>query len=248
MTDPLGKGFHTLQAMIAIGSAACSARADAGHADHLEFIPERTTDFIFAVYSEEFAWSAISFCWRCFLHLSCRACRLRKPRRHCSAIAAAVDRVDHLHLCICQHGMVSGVLPFRGRAFAVHQLMVGTALVTLGLACGILMSILRQRRLGRRDRVRTAIGGGALDAGEARCRRRSRSARRRSGVAALALIAATSRCARRLRPVDLVQARPARGTDRSGGHQYARRDAAQRAAASDRELRPTRRRAVGFRR
>jgi len=55
MTDPLGKGFHTLQAMIAIGSGGVFGKGwMQGTQTHLEFIPERTSDFIFAVYSEEF--------------------------------------------------------------------------------------------------------------------------------------------------------------------------------------------------
>jgi rod shape determining protein RodA len=54
-TDPLGKGFHTLQAMIAIGSGGVLGKGwMQGTQTHLEFIPERTSDFIFAVYSEEF--------------------------------------------------------------------------------------------------------------------------------------------------------------------------------------------------
>src|SRR5690606_25675878 len=53
--DPLGKGFHTLQAMIAIGSGGLLGKGwMEGTQTHLEFIPERTSDFIFAVYSEEF--------------------------------------------------------------------------------------------------------------------------------------------------------------------------------------------------
>src|SRR5262249_1060896 len=55
MQDPLGKGFHTLQAMIAIGSGGPLGKGwMQGTQTHLEFIPERTTDFIFAVFSEEF--------------------------------------------------------------------------------------------------------------------------------------------------------------------------------------------------
>ncbi len=53
--DPLGKGFHIIQGMIAIGSGGvCGKGFMQGTQTHLEFIPERTTDFIFAAYSEEF--------------------------------------------------------------------------------------------------------------------------------------------------------------------------------------------------
>ena len=52
--DPLGKGFHIIQGMIAIGSGGSGAGLHAGTQTHLEFIPERTTDFIFAAFSEEF--------------------------------------------------------------------------------------------------------------------------------------------------------------------------------------------------
>ncbi len=53
--DPLGKGFHIIQGMIAIGSGGVGGKGFMqGTQTHLEFIPERTTDFIFAAYSEEF--------------------------------------------------------------------------------------------------------------------------------------------------------------------------------------------------
>jgi len=66
---------------------------------------ERTTDFIFAVYSEESAWSAISFCWRCFCTVV-RALSIARSRANIvRAMPGGVDRVEILlHLCICQHG------------------------------------------------------------------------------------------------------------------------------------------------
>jgi rod shape determining protein RodA len=58
--DPLGKGFHIIQGMIAIGSGGLGGKGFMqGTQTHLEFIPERTTDFIFAAFSEEFGLAGV---------------------------------------------------------------------------------------------------------------------------------------------------------------------------------------------
>ncbi len=69
-SDPLGKGFHIIQSTIAVGSGGMMGKGwKKGTQAHLEFIPERTTDFIFAVYSEEFGLMG-----NLFLMLGCTCC------------------------------------------------------------------------------------------------------------------------------------------------------------------------------
>jgi rod shape determining protein RodA len=83
--DPLGKGFHTLQAMIAIGSGGLFGKGwMQGTQTHLEFIPERTSDFIFAVYSEEFGLVGNLVFWRYSALWCCVRSPLRWARLRCS--------------------------------------------------------------------------------------------------------------------------------------------------------------------
>ena len=83
--DPLGKGFHIIQGMIAIGSGGIFGKGFMqGTQTHLEFIPERTTDFIFAAYSEEFGLVGNLVLIAGFLFLVCAGWRSRWRRRRCS--------------------------------------------------------------------------------------------------------------------------------------------------------------------
>ena len=76
--DPLGKGFHIIQGMIAIGSGGVFGKGFMqGTQTHLEFIPERTTDFIFAAYSEEFGLVGNL----CLIAASCSWCCAGSPSR-----------------------------------------------------------------------------------------------------------------------------------------------------------------------
>ena len=82
--DPLGKGFHIIQGMIAIGSGGGAARASCrGTQTHLEFIPERTTDFIFAAFAEEFGLAGVG-CWPGFTFLIFAPVDRLPRRRRCS--------------------------------------------------------------------------------------------------------------------------------------------------------------------
>ena len=123
-TDPLGKGFHTLQAMIAIGSGGLLGKGwMQGTQTHLEFIPERTSDFIFAVYSEEFGLVGNAVMVVLFIALVWRALAiaLNAPTLF-ARLLAAVDRADHLHLCVRQHGHGERNPAGGGRTAALHQL------------------------------------------------------------------------------------------------------------------------------
>jgi rod shape determining protein RodA len=147
-TDPLGKGFHTLQAMIAIGSGGVFGKGwMQGTQTHLEFIPERTSDFIFAVYSEEFGLVGNVVLLLLFGALIWRALAiaLNAPTLFARLLAAAIGLIIFTYAFV-NMGMVSGILPVVGVPLPFIS-YGGTALVTLGMACGILMSISANRKL-----------------------------------------------------------------------------------------------------
>jgi len=145
--DPLGKGFHIIQGMIAIGSGGVFGKGFmAGTQTHLEFIPERTTDFIFAAYSEEFGLLGNGFLILCFLFLVWRglAVALGAATLFGRLMAGAVSMIFFTYAFV-NMGMVSGMLPVVGVPLPFIS-YGGTAMVTLGLALGILMSIVRAQR------------------------------------------------------------------------------------------------------
>jgi rod shape determining protein RodA len=148
MQDPLGKGFHSLQAMIAIGSGGVLGKGwMQGTQTHLEFIPERTSDFIFAVFSEEFGLVGNLVLLVLFLALIVRALAIAGNAATLFArlLAGAIALIIFTYAFV-NMGMVSGILPVVGVPLPFIS-YGGTALVTLGLACGMLMSIHRHRKL-----------------------------------------------------------------------------------------------------
>jgi rod shape determining protein RodA len=148
MQDPLGKGFHTLQAMIAIGSGGPLGKGwMQGTQTHLEFIPERTTDFIFAVYSEEFGLVGNLVLLVLFLALVVRALAISSGAATLFGrlLAGSIALIMFTYAFV-NMGMVSGILPVVGVPLPFIS-YGGTALVTLGMACGMLMSIHRHRKL-----------------------------------------------------------------------------------------------------
>ena len=146
--DPLGKGFHIIQGMIAIGSGGVFGKGFmAGTQTHLEFIPERTTDFIFAAYSEEFGLLGNLLLIGAFIFLILRglAIALDAPTLFARLLAGAVSMIFFTYAFV-NMGMVSGILPVVGVPLPFIS-YGGTAMVTLGLAVGILMSIAKSKRL-----------------------------------------------------------------------------------------------------
>ncbi len=145
--DPLGKGFHIIQGMIAIGSGGLTGKGFmAGTQTHLEFIPERTTDFIFAAYSEEFGLAGNLFLIVGFLLLIWRglAIAMGATTLFGRLMAGAVSMIFFTYAFV-NMGMVSGILPVVGVPLPFVS-YGGTAMVTLGLALGILMSVARAQR------------------------------------------------------------------------------------------------------
>ncbi len=146
--DPLGRGFHIIQGMIAIGSGGVFGKGFmAGTQTHLEFIPERTTDFIFAAFSEEFGLLGNLLLIGGFIFLILRglAIALDAPTLFARLLAGAVTMIFFTYAFV-NMGMVSGILPVVGVPLPFIS-YGGTAMVTLGLAVGILMSIAKSKRL-----------------------------------------------------------------------------------------------------
>ncbi len=146
--DPLGKGFHIIQGMIAIGSGGLFGKGFmAGTQTHLEFIPERTTDFIFAAFSEEFglAGNLLLIAGFIFLILRGLIIAMEAPTLFSRLLAGAVTMIFFTYAFV-NMGMVSGILPVVGVPLPFIS-YGGTAMVTLGLALGMLMSIAKAKRL-----------------------------------------------------------------------------------------------------
>ncbi len=146
--DPLGKGFHIIQGMIAIGSGGIWGKGFMqGTQTHLEFIPERTTDFIFAAFSEEFGLigNLLLIFGFAFLVIRALGIALEAPTLFSRLLAGALAMMFFSYAFV-NMGMVSGILPVVGVPLPFIS-YGGTAMVTLGLALGMLMSISKSRRL-----------------------------------------------------------------------------------------------------
>jgi len=146
--DPLGRGFHIIQGMIAIGSGGVFGKGFMqGTQTHLEFIPERTTDFIFAAYSEEFGLLGNLCLIAAFIFLVLRGLviALEAPTMFARLLAGSVTLIFFTYAFV-NMGMVSGILPVVGVPLPFIS-YGGTAMVTLGMGLGILMSIAKSKRL-----------------------------------------------------------------------------------------------------
>jgi rod shape determining protein RodA len=146
--DPLGKGFHIIQGMIAIGSGGLGGKGFMqGTQTHLEFIPERTTDFIFAAFAEEFGLAGVLTLLAAFTFLLLRGLWIASeaPTVFARLLAGAIT-LSFFTYAFVNMGMVSGILPVVGVPLPFIS-YGGTAMVTLGLGLGILMSIAKSRRL-----------------------------------------------------------------------------------------------------
>ena len=146
--DPLGRGFHIIQGMIAIGSGGVWGKGFMqGTQTHLEFIPERTTDFIFAAFSEEFGLLGVIGLLLALLFLVMRGLMiaLNAPTLFTRLLAGALTLNIFVYAFV-NMGMVSGILPVVGVPLPFIS-YGGTAMVTLGLAVGMLMSIAKAKRL-----------------------------------------------------------------------------------------------------
>ena len=147
-SDPLGKGFHIIQSVIAIGSGGITGKGWMhGTQAYLHFIPERTTDFIFAVFSEEFGLIGNIVLMILYLCLIARGLviAVNASTVFSRLLAGAITMMFFMYAFV-NMGMVSGILPVVGVPLPFMS-YGGTAMVTLGLGAGILMSIQRHRKL-----------------------------------------------------------------------------------------------------
>ncbi|WP_084493568.1 rod shape-determining protein RodA [Brackiella oedipodis] len=141
-TDPLGKGFHTIQGMIAIGSGGIYGKGYMmGTQSHLNFIPESTTDFIFAVYAEELGlYGAIVLLLLYTLLIGRGFFIALKAKTLYGRLLAGALTIMFFAYVFVNMGMVMGILPIVGVPLPFMS-YGGTALITLGIASGMLMSI-----------------------------------------------------------------------------------------------------------
>jgi rod shape determining protein RodA len=146
--DPLGAGYHIIQSTIAVGSGGISGKGWLnGTQAHLEFIPERHTDFIFAVYSEEFGLIGNVILLVLYALLIGRGLVIAANAATVFArlMAGAVTLMFFTYAFV-NMGMVSGILPVVGVPLPFLS-YGGTALLTLFIGAGILMSVQRHRKL-----------------------------------------------------------------------------------------------------
>ena len=147
-TDPLGAGYHIIQSTIAVGSGGLSGKGWLnGTQSHLEFIPERHTDFIFAVFSEEFGLIGNVVLLILYALLIGRGLVIASnaPTLFSRLLAGAIALMFFTYAFV-NMGMVSGILPVVGVPLPFLS-YGGTALLTLFIGAGILMSVQRHRKL-----------------------------------------------------------------------------------------------------
>jgi len=146
--DPLGAGYHTIQSTIALGSGGVFGKGWLnGTQSHLDFLPERTTDFIFAVYAEEFGLFGNLVLMVLFLLVVGRGLVIaaNAPTLFTRLLAGAIT-LTFFTYAIVNMGMVSGILPVVGVPLPLIS-YGGTSLVTILFSVGLLMSIHTHRRL-----------------------------------------------------------------------------------------------------
>nr|WP_314859020.1 rod shape-determining protein RodA [uncultured Undibacterium sp.] len=146
--DALGKGFHIIQSMIAVGSGGLTGKGwQNGTQSHLEFIPEHTTDFISAVYLEEFGFVGAAFLVTLYFLVVVRGLMIaaNAPTLFSRLMAGSITMIYFTYAFV-NMGMVIGILPVVGVPLPFVS-FGGTAMGTLGMGAGILMSIQHNRKL-----------------------------------------------------------------------------------------------------
>ncbi|HLD09701.1 MAG TPA: rod shape-determining protein RodA [Methylophilaceae bacterium] len=146
--DPLGAGYHTIQASIALGSGGIAGKGWLnGTQAQLDFLPERTTDFIFAVFGEEFGLLGDLLLLLLFSLIIGRGLVIAAQAQNtfCRLLAGSITLTFFTYVFV-NIGMVSGILPVVGIPLPLIS-YGGTSLVTLMLGFGILMSIQTHKKL-----------------------------------------------------------------------------------------------------
>ncbi|MBS1270391.1 MAG: Peptidoglycan glycosyltransferase MrdB [Gammaproteobacteria bacterium] len=147
-SDPMGAGYHTIQSVIAVGSGGLAGKGWLnGSQSHLDFIPERGTDFIFAVFAEEFGFYGGIFIMALYVFLVGRGLYISFYAQDTFSrlVAGSLSLTFFLYVFV-NIGMVSGVLPVVGVPLPLVS-YGGTSMVTLMAGFGILMSIHSHKKL-----------------------------------------------------------------------------------------------------
>jgi len=146
--DPLGAGYHIIQSKIAVGSGGVYGKGWLnGTQSHLEFLPERTTDFIFAVLGEELGLTGVVLLLAIYVFIILRGMYIATQGQDTFArlLGGALTLVFSVYLFV-NAGMVTGMLPVVGVPLPLVS-YGGTSLVTILAGFGILMSIHTHRKL-----------------------------------------------------------------------------------------------------
>jgi len=147
-SDPLGAGYHIIQSTIAIGSGGITGKGwMAGTQAHLDFIPERTTDFIFAVYAEEFGFAGAFLLVLLYLAIILRGMQLAAaaPSLFGRLLSGSIVLTFFTYAFV-NMGMVSGILPVVGVPLPLVS-YGGTSMVTVLLGFGIVMALASHKKL-----------------------------------------------------------------------------------------------------
>ncbi len=146
--EPLGTGYHIIQSKIAIGSGGIYGKGWLnGTQSHLEFLPERSTDFIFAVFSEEFGLVGILLLLSVYIFILTRGAYIAAQAQGTFARLLAGSLVLSFFVYIFVNiGMVTGLLPVVGIPLPLIS-YGGTSLVTLMAGFGLLMAVYTHRRI-----------------------------------------------------------------------------------------------------
>jgi rod shape determining protein RodA len=147
-SDPLGSGYHIIQSKIAIGSGGTSGKGFLqGTQSQLEFLPERHTDFIFSVFSEEFGFVGVLMLLAVYAFIIARGIfiAIRAQEGFAKLLAGSFILTFFVYLFV-NIGMVSGLLPVVGVPLPLVS-YGGTSIVTLMASFGILMAISTNKRL-----------------------------------------------------------------------------------------------------
>lgn len=141
-SDPLGAGYHIIQSQIAIGSGGATGKGWLeGTQSHLEFLPERSTDFIFAVIGEEFGLLGVLLLLGLYLFIILRGLVIAAQTRDDFGrlLAGSLTLVFFIYLFV-NTGMVSGLLPVVGVPLPLIS-FGGTSMLTIMIGFGFIMSV-----------------------------------------------------------------------------------------------------------
>jgi len=146
--DPLGTGYHTIQSMIAVGSGGIYGKGWLNSSQaHLDYLPESSTDFIFAVFAEEFGLIGSLLLVTIYVLIVARGMLIAYLAKdsYTRLLAGSLSLTFFLYFFV-NMGMVTGILPIVGIPLPMMS-YGGTSIVTVMAAFGILMSIQTHRKI-----------------------------------------------------------------------------------------------------